>query len=208
MQAVKDRTSAQATTRATWCALAGGMVWAVTPLRDRLIGAGSEPEDGVLAFRLYNLAIVLAIVSLSVALAVWLRRTQRTGPSLVWSAGVVQLGHAMLVAGSACAVVLGDRAGTVTSAGQDLGFLGAMVAALGALPLGVAALRQSALPRGTALLFACTLPVGILGLVLLSAAGVPQDLLGLPLTILYGSAFATLGLSWRSGARPQPVGGA
>lgn len=193
--------------RTAWCAVAGGALWALTPLRDQIFGAGADPKDGVLIFRLYNLLVVLAVLALAVALVTWLRRRAcRPGRALVIAATVVQVGHTMLIVGSLAAVVLGDRARDLVTAGQDLGFLGSMVAALAALPLGALALRRAALPRASGWCFVATLPVGIVGLLVLGGLGFPEDLLGLPLTVLYGGAFVMLGRHWLS-VRPvrQPA---
>lgn len=190
------------TRRVAFCAIGAGVLWALTPLRDRIFGAGGTPAEGVVAFRLYNAAVAAAVLTLTVSLALWLRRAERPGPALVCPVVVVQIGHSMLIVGSVSAVVLGGGAPSLAQAGQDIGFLGAMVAALGALPLGLIALRKGAMPRDPGVLFACTLPVGLLGLAGLAGLGVPEDLLGLPLTILYGGAFAALGKSWLTEREP------
>ncbi len=77
-------------------------------------------------------------------------------------------------------------------AGQDLGFLGALVAGLGAVLLGVALLRVRSVPRLGVLLLIAALPVGFLGVIVVSALGF-VDIAGLPLTVLYGGAWIVLG---------------
>jgi hypothetical protein len=84
----------------------------------------------------------------------------------------------------------------MVTTGQDVGFVGAMVAALGALVLGAGTLRQAQVPTIASILWLSTLPLGLGATTLLSAAGTPEDYLGLPLTLLYGAAFVVLGVSW------------
>lgn len=181
---------------AAWSALVGGTLWAVTPFRDLVLGAGSDPRDGVAAFRAYNLYVLVAVLLMSVALLALLRG--RTGTLLarsrVVATATVLTAHALLAAASLLAVLLGDRSRGLVMAGQDLGFLAAVLAAAGACVLGVRGLRAGSPPRPAALLFAVALPLGVVGAVLLGVAGARDDLLGLPLTGLYGSAFVALGI--------------
>jgi len=106
---------------------------------------------------------------------------------------IVLVGYAMLFLGSAPAVVLSSESlrGFIMG-GQDLGFLGALVAELGAVPLGVALWRTRAASRVGATLLILALPVGFVGILLLSAVGL-VDIAGLPLTVLYGGAWIVLG---------------
>ncbi len=80
--------------------------------------------------------------------------------------------------------------------GQDLGFLGAMIGALGALLVGLSGLRRRSIPVAVALLLLLTLPLGLFAVALPTAIGIPEDYLGLPLTLLYGAAWMVLGWSW------------
>lgn len=175
----------------------GGALWALTPLRQPVFGAGDNPEQGVAFFRGYNLLIVAVAVLMTVGL-LHLRRGRAAQTTKVFMAGwwIVLSGHVLLTAGSLPAVALGGQRRDFVMAAQDVGFLGAVVAALGALLLGVSALRRRLLPRTAAALFAATLPVGILGIVLLDGLGASEDVLGLPLTVLYGGAWVVLASAW------------
>jgi hypothetical protein len=75
--------------------------------------------------------------------------------------------------------------------------LGALVAGLGALPIGIALLRARSAPRAGALLLVVALPVGIVGVIIVSAMGF-VDIAGLPLTVLYGGAWIVFGGHLRS----------
>lgn len=66
-----------------------------------------------------------------------------------------------------------------------------MLAALGAIPLGIAGLRHRRMPKSAAVLLIAALPPGLLGAALLGIIGVPEDYFGLPLTLLYGSLGST-----------------
>lgn len=46
----------------------GGLLWALTPLRQPVFGAGRTPDEGVTFFRLYNLVLMLIAVLLTLAL--------------------------------------------------------------------------------------------------------------------------------------------
>jgi len=76
--------------------------------------------------------------------------------------------------------------------GQDLGFLGALIAGVGAIPLGIALWRARAASRPGALLLIIALPVGLPGTIALEAVGF-EDSAGLALTVLYGGAWVMLG---------------
>lgn len=191
-------------------AILGGVLWAVTPLRQPVFGAGRTPEEGELFFRAYNGLIVVVVVLLTAAL---LRHRAPSGSgSRVRAVGwcTILVGHLMLLLGSLPALLLGGTARSLVMGAQDLGFLGALVAGLGALVLGAADLRRRAGPVLAAWLFVLTVPLGLLATVLLSVAGVPEDYLGLPLTVLYGGAWVVLGLQLsgrragrRDGAAPN-----
>lgn len=181
----------------------GGAIWALTPLRSPIFGAGSEPDEGVLIFRGYNL-LVIVVVSLMTLGVLALRKQRHAGSSRAFAAGwwTVLAGHVLLLAGSLPAVLFGGHQRDIVMNAQDVGFLGAAVAAVGALPLGISALRQDYVPRLAALLFIATLPLGVLGILLLDGLGVPEDYLGLPLTLSYGGAWVALGHGWARGDRP------
>lgn len=194
------------TRTAAWAAVSGGALWALTPLRDQLVGGGGDPADGA-TFQLYNAVVLAAVLLLSVALVHLLQRAAPRSRAVLVSAAVVLLGHALLVAGSAPAVLLGSAAGDLVRAGQDLGFLGALLAAAAAVPLGIIGARRSLLPRTCAVLLALALPGGVLGAVLLAAVGAPEDVLGLPLTVLYGGAFVAYGRAVLTGRTTAPADG-
>lgn len=202
MQQVETTASA-----AAWASLVGGALWAVTPLRDLVLGAGEDPRDGVGAFRAYNAYVLVAVVLMSTGLVALLRRRPGTalGKGHGAAVGTVLTGHAVLAAGSLLAVLLGDRARGLVMAGQDLGFLAAVLALAGATALGILGLRRSTLPRPAALLFAAALPLGLVASVVLAVSGAPEDLVGLPTTVLYGGAFAALGTSRMAAGRTPPV---
>lgn len=182
---------------ATWAGLLGGALWAVTPLRDLVLGEGEDPRDGVGAFRAYNFYVLVAVLLMSVVLIALLRTRPGARPTKGYRSAlaVMLTAHVLLAAGSLLAVLLGDGARGVVMAGQDLGFLAAMVAAVGALVLGIVSLRKGMLPRPAAALLAAVLPLGIVASLLLAAAGVREDLVGLPLTVLYGGAFVAIGIN-------------
>ncbi len=171
--------------------MAGGAIWALTPLREPLLG-GRFPEHPV--FRPYNLVLLVITALLAAGLLALLVRYGGSYGRL-GTAGVVVIfaGYAMLLLGSTPAVLLsaeGSRG--LILAGQDLGFLGALVAGVGAVLLGIALWRTRSAPRVGALLLIVALPVGIVGVILVSAVGF-VDIAGLPLTVLYGGAWIVLG---------------
>jgi hypothetical protein len=176
--------------------MVGGALWALTPLRQSLLG-GRFPEHPV--FRPYNLALLVIVVLLAAGLLA-LRAHHKGSYGRLGAAGVVVVlvGYAMLFLGSLPAVLLsaeGSRG--LIRVGQDLGFLGALVAGLGAVPLGIALLRARSAPRAGALLLVVALPVGIVGVIIVSAMGF-VDIAGLPLTVLYGGAWIVFGGHLRS----------
>lgn len=174
-------------------AVVGGVLWAVTPLRQPVLGAGSTPDEGVAVFRGYNLLLLLIAVLLTLAL---LCLRTRGGGSKLFATGwwTVLAGHVLLFLGSLPAVLFGGASRDLVRNGQDLAFLGAMVAAAGALLVGLH-LRRRGLTVA-AWLFLLTLPLGALGTTALSALRVPEDYLGLPLTLLYGGAWIATGWSF------------
>jgi hypothetical protein len=176
--------------------MAGGALWALTPLRQPLLG-GRFPEHPV--FRPYNLALLVIVVLLAAGLLA-LRARHKESYGRLGKAGVVAVfvGYAMMFLGSVPAVLLsaeGSRG--LILAGQDLGFLGALVAGLGAVPLGIALLRARSAPWAGALLLIVALPVGLAGVIFVSAMGF-VNIAGLPLTVLYGGAWIVLGGHLRS----------
>jgi O-antigen ligase len=115
---------------------------------------------------------------------------------------VVFVGYALMFVGSLPAVVLSpDGSRELILAGQDLGFLGALVAGVGAIPLGIALWHTQSGSRAGALLLIISLPIGTVGTLLVSALGF-ADIAGLPLTVLYGGAWMSLGghLGWQGSA--------
>jgi hypothetical protein len=180
--------------------MVGGTLWAPTPLRQPLLG-GRLPEHPV--FRPYNLALLVIVVLLAAGLLA-LRARYKGSYGRLGAAGVVVVfvGYAMMFFGSLPAVVLSPEGSRgLIQAGQDLGFLGALVAGLGAVPLGIALLRARSAPRAGALLLIVALPVGIVGVIIVSAVGF-VNIAGLPLTVLYAGAWIVLGGQlWSQGAQ-------
>lgn len=176
--------------------MVGGALWALTPLRQPLLG-GRFPEHPV--FRTYNL--VLLVIAVLLAAGLWaLHARYKLSYGRLGTAGVIVVfvGYVMLFLGSVPAVVFspaGSRG--LIRTGQDLGFLGALVAGVGAVLLGIALLRARSAPRAGALLLVVALPVGIVGVIVVSALGL-ADVAGLPLTVLYGGAWIVLGRHLRS----------
>lgn len=172
---------------AGWAAVVGGAVWAVTPLRDVLYGAAVEP--GSTAYAVYEGIVALVVVLLALGL-----RTV-VGVSRVGMV-VVLVGYLMTVA-SAVPVGAAELDRTLA----DIGFFGSMVAAIGAIPLGVALWRRGA--RAAGALLVLTLPAGLPLLLAISAAG-QAGVAGLAVTVPYGAAWCLLGLRERdlSGTGP------
>lgn len=179
-------------------AMVGGVLWALTPLREPFLG-GRFPGHPV--FRPYNLVLVCIAVLLAVGLLAFHARYKGSYGRL-GTAGVFIIfgGYALLLFGSLPAVLFSpDGARGLIMGGQDLGFLGALVAGVGAILLGVALWRALAVPRAGALLLIISLPIGLLGTIAISAMGF-EDIAGLPLTVLYGGAWVLLGYQLRSEA--------
>ena len=106
---------------------------------------------------------------------------------------VIFIGYALMFLGSVPTVVLSPEGWReLIMAGQDLGFLAALVAGADAILLGIALWRTPSAPRVGALLLIAALPVGFLGVIVVSALGL-VDIAGLPLTVLYGGAWIVLG---------------
>ncbi len=193
-------------TQAGFSGVVGGLSWAVTPLHQPVFDAGRTPDEGELFFRIYNLVLIAIALLLTAALF----RLRGSSPARLFRTGwwAILVGHVLVLVGSVPAVLFGDAAGSLVRVGQDVGFLGAMVAGLGAFLVGVSALRSRSRPSPAAWLLLMTLPLGLLAVTLLTAIGTPEDYLGLPLTALYGGAWTALGLSWLRGrpviGRPPP----
>jgi hypothetical protein len=172
--------------------MVGGALWALTPLREPLLG-GEFPGHPV--FRPYNLFLLLVAVLLIAGLLA-LRARYRGSYGRLGTAGVVVVfvGYALLFLGSVPAVVLSaEGSRSLIMAGQDLGFLAALLAGVGAILLGIALLRGRSASRAGALLLIVALPVGFLGVIVVAALGL-VDIAGLPLTVLYGGAWIVLGI--------------
>ncbi len=171
--------------------MVGGVLWALTPLRQPLLG-GRLPEHPV--FRPYNLVLLVIVLLLA------LHARYKGNYGRLGTAGVVVVfvGYTLVFLGSVPAVVLspGGSRGLIL-AGQDLGFLGALVAGVGAALLGIALLRRRSAARAGALLLIVTLPVGIADVILVSTL-IFVNIAGLPLTVLYGGAWIVLGSHLRS----------
>lgn len=173
-------------------AMIGGALWAVTPLRDVVFGGGETPDHPV--FRPYNAVWVLIAALLIVGLVGLYSRHKETYGRL-GKAGLILVfgGYALILFGSIPAVFLGaDRFDGLIRAGQDLGFLGALVAALGAIFLGINLWRTQAVPRTGALLLIITLPVGLPGIIVIQSIGF-VSIAGLAMTVPYGIAWVILG---------------
>lgn len=183
----------------------GGALWAVTPLREPLLG-GRFPGHPV--FRPYNFVlVVIAVLLIMGLLALHNRYRRRYGRLGTVGAIVIFVGYALLFFGSVPAVLFtSDGLRGLIIAGQDLGFLGALISGVGAILLGIALWRAQAASRLGALLLIIALPVGFTGTILVSAVGL-ADIAGLPLTVLYGGAWIILGTqlrSWEGMATGQP----
>lgn len=191
-----------------WGGLAGvvgGALWAVTPLRQPIFGGGGVPGHPV--FRPYNFALlVIAVLLMLGLLALHAKYKGRYGRVGLVGVAVTFVGYALLFGGSIPAVALsGEGSTSLIMAGQDLGFLGALVSGVGAVLLGIALWRTTAASPLGALLLITALPVGMVGTILVSAIGL-LDIAGLPLTVLYGAAWITLGSRlWSQGdTKAQP----
>jgi hypothetical protein len=138
-------------------------------------------------FRPYNLLLVVIAILLTVGLlALHNRYKGRYGRLGSVGVVVILVGYALLFFGSITAVFLSPHSlRSLIMAGQDLGFLGALVAGIGAVLLGIALLRARAASRLGVLLLIIALPVGFVGVILVSAVGL-ADIAGLPLTVLSG----------------------
>jgi len=172
----------------------GGLLWALTPLRQPIFNAGRTPEEGELFFRIYNLVLIAIAIMLTVALL----RLRDSSTARLFKTGwwTILIGHVLILVGSLPAVLFGDAARALVKAGQDAGFLGALVAGVGGFLVGFSALRSRSVPKAAHWLLLLTLPLGLLGITLLAAMGTPEDYLGLPVTALYGGAWIVLGWFW------------
>ncbi len=185
--------------------MAGGALWALTPLREPILG-GEFPEHPV--FRPYNFVLlVIAVLLILGLLALRARYKGRYGRLGTVGVVVIFVGYALLFFGSIPAALLSpDGLRSLIRVGQDLGFLGALIAGVGAILLGIALRRVRAASRPGALLLIIALPVGFVGVIVVSAVGF-EDIAGLPLTVLYGTAWLILGSqlwSRRGTAAEQP----
>lgn len=173
-------------------AAVGGVLWAITPLRDVVYGS-AVPQDST-EYAVYRLMVGVVVALLVVGLG-----AVRSGPAAVsgrWASvgiGVLLVGYLMQLAG---AVPMGSP--TVDAVLGDVGFFGAVVAALGAVPLGVALWRSRVRMAGA--LLALTLPVGLPLLVAISAAGA-EGVAGLSMTVPFGLAWALIGRRNVAGSR-------
>lgn len=172
-------------------AMVGGVLWAVTPLRESVLGGGALPGHPV--FRPYNLALMVIAALLTAGLLALHERYGGSYGRLGTAGMVVTLaGYALLFFGSVPAVLLTREARDFIRFGQDAGFFGALLSLIGALLLGIALRRAGVASRLGAWLLIVALPVGLVGVVLLSGLGF-EDTAGLPWTVLYGAAWAVLG---------------
>lgn len=99
--------------------MVGGALWALTPLREPLLG-GRVPEHPV--FRPYNLVLLVITVLLAVGLSA-LRARYKGSYGRLGTAGVVVVfvGYALMFLGSVPAVVLSPEGSRgLILAGQDL----------------------------------------------------------------------------------------
>jgi hypothetical protein len=180
-------------------AMLGGALWALTPLREDVFGGGRFAEHAV--FRPYNFVILVIAVLLSMGL-VGLHARHKRSYGRLGTAGVVVIfaGYALIFVGSVPAVLFpSDGLRGVIMIGQDLGFFGALIAAVGVILLGIALWRARAVPRLGALLLIISLPVGLPGVIALVAMGF-EDSAGLAFTVIYGGAWVILGHRLRSEA--------
>ncbi len=174
----------------------GGVLWALTPLREPMLG-GEFREHPV--FRPYKFALLVIAVLLTVGLlAVHIQCKGRYGRLGIVGIVIVLVEYALLADGSLPAVMLSGFRDLIM-VGQDLGCLSALVAGVGAILLGIALWRVQGVSRLAALLFMIALPLGLVGVMLISAAGW-EDIAGLPLTVLYGPPGSYSGSS--SGRNP------
>jgi len=173
-------------------AIVGGAFWAVTPLRDAIFGGGASP--GETAFRPYNLAIlIISALLFSGMAALHAHYGDQFGRSGTVGTWMIQVGYVLAFAGSLPAVLAPEgRIGGIVDIGQDLGFLGAIIGAIGAIPLGMALRHIKDVPRPASQMLIASFPVGFVGIVVISLLGF-VDVAGLPMTALYGGAWMMLG---------------
>lgn len=170
--------------------------WAVPCGRSRLCESLSSVA-GSQEIRSSGLTIscCLLVVLLTVGLLAF-RARYKGSYGRLGTAGVFVIfgGYALLFFGSLPAVLFSsDGPVGFVRVGQDLGFLGAVVALVGALLLGIALRRSGVASRLGSLLLIVAFPVGLLGvIVVLSGIGF-EDIAGLPWTVLYRGAWIVLG---------------
>jgi hypothetical protein len=164
-------------------AMVRAALWAITPLREPIL---DERLPGHPAFRPYNFVLlVIAVLLIMSLLGLHVRYKGSYGRLGTAGVVVILVGYALLFVGSIPAILLylnGLRG--LIMAGQDLGFLGTLIAGVSAILLGVALRRARAASGLGALPLIIALPVGIVGLILVSAIGC-VDIAELPLTVLY-----------------------
>lgn len=176
-------------------ALVGGFLWAIAPLRLAVLPEASLP--GTMDFQLYA-AISTAISVLLLVGVVGLHLHYRDSYGWIGRSGaaMIFIGHVFVI---------------LPSSLGDVGFIGAMIAALGGIPLGIALWRRTTAPRLAATLLIATLPIGLPITVALESVGF--ELLGIPLSVgvvltgIYGAAWVILGyhLWTRNKAAMAPV---
>lgn len=173
-------------------AAAGGLLFAITPLRDVLYG--SAVQAGTPHYTVYRLAVGVIVVLLLVGLG-----AVRHGPVAV-AGRPASIGTGLLVVGYLMQLVGAVPAGSaaVEAALGDVGFLGAVVAALGGVPLGIALWRRGVRVAGVLLVLA--LPAGMPLLVAIAATGA-DGVAGLAMTLPFGLAWVLIGLRHAAGSR-------
>jgi hypothetical protein len=118
---------------------------------------------------------------------------------------VILVGYALLFVGSILAILLYlNCLRGLIMAGQYLGFLGTLIAGVSATLYGMAFWRARAASGLGALPLIIALPVGIAGMILVSAIGC-VDIAGLQLTDLYGDTWVILGSQLRPQGGRQPT---
>jgi hypothetical protein len=176
-------------------AMVGAALWAITPLREPIL---DERFPGHPAFRPYNFVLlVIAVLLIMDLLGLHVRYKGSYGRLSTAGVLVILVGYALLFVGSILAILLylnGLRG--LIMAGQDLGFLGTLIAGVSAILYGMAFWRARAASGLGALPLIITLLVGIASMILVSAIGC-VDIAGLQLTDLYGGTWVILGSQLR-----------
>ena len=124
--------------------MVGGALWALTPLREPLFG-GRFPEHPV--FRPYNIVLVVIALLLGLGLlALHNRYKGRHGRLGTGGAVVIFAGYALFIGSMPATLLSPDGLRGLIMAGQDLGFLGALVSGVGAILLGISLWRARVTP--------------------------------------------------------------